>query len=86
MVKNELDLDDNERDQVYKILESYTLRCQLRHGISEDKTTYIKIDNLFAEIVAGKIKEPRIAEAFAAYLSDTNKAGRSWLGEPGCFT
>ena len=79
-VKNELDLDDNERDQVYKILESYTLRCQLRHGISEDKTTYIKIDNLFAEMAAGKIKKPRIAEVFAEYLSDANKAGRSWLG------
>ena len=79
-VKNELELDDNERDRVYKILESYTLRCQLRHGISEDKTTYIKIDNLFAGMVASKIKEPRIAEAFAEYLSDANKAGRSWLG------
>ncbi len=79
-VKNELELNDDERDRVYKILESYTLRCQLRHGISEDKTTYIKIDNLFAEMVADKIKEPRIVEAFAEYLSDTNQAGRSWLG------
>ena len=78
-IKNELDLDDNERDQVYKILESYTLRCQLRHGVNEDKTTYIKINSLFAEVVAGKIKE-RIPTAFAEYLSDTNKAGRSWLG------
>ena len=79
-VKNELELDDDERDRVYKILESYTLRCQLRHGVNEDKTTYIKIDNLFAEMVAGKIKEPGIAEVFAEYLSDANKAGRSWLG------
>ena len=78
-VKNELELDDHERDQVYKILESYTLRCQLRHGVNEDKTTFIKIDNLFAEMVAGRIKKHGIAEAFVEYLSDTNKAGRSWL-------
>ena len=79
-VKNELELDNNEYNQVYKILESYTLRCQLRHGVNEDKTTYIKIDNLFADMVAGKIKKPKIASAFAEYLSDSNKAGRSWLG------
>jgi cold shock CspA family protein len=82
-VKNELELDENERDQVYKILESYVLRCQLRHGVSEDKTTRERISGLFTEVIDGNIKKSEIAKAFAAYLSASGKRGRRWLGNQG---
>ena len=47
-VENELGLDSDERNQVYQILESYILRCQLAHGVNEDKTTSLRINALFS--------------------------------------
>lgn len=49
-VENELGLDNNERDQVYKLLESYILRCQLAHGVNEDRTTSLRINALFSSL------------------------------------
>ena len=49
-MENELGLDQSERDQVYKILESYILRCQLAHGVNEDKTTSLRINALFSSL------------------------------------
>ena len=47
-VENELGLNSDERNQVYQILESYILRCQLAHGVNEDKTTSLRINALFS--------------------------------------
>ena len=80
-VENELALNKSERDQIYKILESYVLRCQLRYGVSEDKTTTDRINGLFIEVIAGNIEKS--GEAFAEYLSAERKQGRRWLGNPG---
>ena len=49
-VENELELDNKECDQVYKILESYILRCQLAYGVNEDKTTSLRINALFSSL------------------------------------
>ncbi len=49
-VENELELDSKERDQVYEILESYILRCQLAHGVNADKTTTLRINALFSSL------------------------------------
>ena len=80
-VRNEVE-DDTERDQVYKILESYMLRCQLRNGVNEDRTARYKIDDLFAAVVKGdiNIKKPGIAEIFTEFLA-SKRPGRNWLDD-----
>ena len=80
-VENELALNKDKCDQVYKILESYVLRCQLRYGVSEDKTTRDRINSLFAEVIAGDIEKS--GKAFAEYLSAKGKHGRRWLANQG---
>ncbi len=80
-VENELALNKDERKQIYKILESYVLRCQLRYGVSEDKTTTDRINGLFIEVIAGNIEKS--GKAFAEYLSAERKRGRRWLGNQG---
>ena len=40
-IANELELKDNEHDRVYQDIESYVIRCQLRHGVAESASTAI---------------------------------------------
>ena len=77
-IKNEVELSDCKLTQIFDILESYVLRCQLRQGVYEDKATYTKIDALLDDLIQGNIsiKEPRIV---AEYLSNSGKDGRDWL-------
>ena len=77
-IKNEVQLSDCKLAQIFDILESYVLRCQLRQGVYEDKATYTRIDALLNDLIQGKIsiKEPRIV---AEYLSNSGKVGRDWL-------
>ncbi|MCY4404403.1 MAG: DUF262 domain-containing protein [Candidatus Poribacteria bacterium] len=80
-LENELEVDEEERDQVYKILESYVLRCQLRAGVNEDNTIDQKTDTLFIETIddegAINVKGPMIAQKIAEYL-DSNGDGPKW--------
>ena len=78
----ELELDIKERDRVYQVLESYVLRCQLRHGVNEEKITTQKIDDLFDLIIKGEIDigKHKTAETVAQYLAST-KPGREWLND-----
>ena len=79
-IANEIELDDNERDHVYQVLESYVLRCQLRHGVNEEKITTQKIDDLFDLIIKGNIvlRKHKAAETVAQYLA-SKEPGREWL-------
>lgn len=81
-IANELKLKSNERDRVYQVLESYVLRCQLRHGVNEDKITPRRINALFDAIITGRveIKKDEAAESVAKYLGYTRNPGRDWLG------
>ena len=82
-VANELGLEVNERDRVYQVLESYILRCQLRHGVNEDKTATRKVNDLFDALIKGTtidIKKHKAAETVADYL-DSERRGREWLSD-----
>lgn len=78
-LENELELDDNGKDKVYMVLESYLLRCQLRGGVNEDKTAKDKIETLFDETINGNIdvKDENIVRIFAEYLA-SDRPGRIW--------
>ena len=80
-LEHELELDREGRDQVYKILESYVLRCQLRAGVNEDHTIDQKTDPLFIETIDDegdiKVNDPTIAQKIAEYLI-FNKTGPKW--------
>ena len=80
-LEKELVVDEEERDQVYKILESYVLRCQLRAGVNEDNTIDQKTDTLFIETIDDEgdinVKDPTIAQKIAEYL-DSNGVGPKW--------
>ena len=80
-IANELELDENERDRVYQILESYVLRCQLRWGVNVDMTTTKKIDDLFDLIIKEDIdlSKHKAAETVAKYLGAKHEPGREWL-------
>ena len=78
-LESELKLDTEKRDEVYKILESYVLRCQFRGAINEDQTTHQKIDALFTKTIEGTInvEDSKIRGKFTDYL--VSKApGRAW--------
>ena len=79
-IANELELDDNERDHVYQILESYVLRCQLRYGVDAEKHTTDKIDDLFDLIIKGgdiDLSKDKAARTVAQYF--VYKGGLKWL-------
>lgn len=78
-VENQVE-NPNERDQVYKILESYMIRCQLRGGVNVDRTAHNKIDTLFIAIIKEEIniKDPMISKTVAEYLA-SDRPGRNWL-------
>lgn len=79
-IANELELDDNERDHVYQILESYVLRCQLRHGVNVEMITTKKINDLFDLMIKGDndFSKHIGAETVAQYLA-SGEPGRDWL-------
>ncbi len=82
-IANELELENNERDCVYQVLESYVLRCQLRQGVNEEKITTQRIDDLFDLIIKGNIdiRKHKAAETVAKYLGAEGKPGRKWLDD-----
>ena len=78
-IENELELDDNERDRVYQVLESFVLRRQLSQGVNVyDITEDIKY--LFRLIFEGgiNIRKHKAAETVAQCLASMGK-GKSWL-------
>ena len=79
-LESELQLDTEKRDEVYKILESYVLRCQFRGAINEDQTTRQKIDALFTKTIEGTInvEDSEIRGKFTDYLVSKGIPGREW--------
>ena len=85
-VENELGLDKNERDQVYTLLESYVLRCQLAHGVNEDKTTSLRINALFSclALFSRLIKDGdknigKFGDTLTEVLSNGNLPRETWI-------
>ena len=78
----ENELSEDKRDEVFKILESYVMRCQFRGAINEDQTTRQKIDTWFIKTVDDKdedvnVKDHKFAKTFAEYLA-SKAPGRKW--------
>lgn len=85
-VENELGLDSDERNQVYQILESYILRCQLAHGVNEDRTTSLRINalfsslDLFAQLIKNKNGDiEKLDDALTRRLSNGNFPIEVWI-------
>ena len=85
-VENELGLDSNELNRIYQILESYILRCQLAHGVNEDRTTSLRINALFSclDLFAHLIKSQgrdieKFGVALTRRLSDRNIPIEVWI-------
>lgn len=85
-VENELGLDSNECNRVYQILESYVLRCQLAHGVNEDKTTSLRINALFScldlffYLIRNKDQDiEKFGDALTKRLSNGNVPVEIWI-------
>ena len=85
-VKNELDLDTNELDLVYKLLESYVLRCQLAHGVNADRTTSLRINalfsclDLFSQLIKRDNKDfEKFNLSLSKLMSSSDVPDRTWI-------